>query len=136
MNKTLTKNIEHDAENYIDFITWQKSLYILSTLFLIVYILPLGVRPLFTPDEVRYGGIAREMLVSGDWIVPHFLGFRYFEKPPMGYWMNALSLLAFGDTAFGVRFSSAISTGMTAFAIFFLTLKTCRRVYPALLSSL
>ncbi len=136
MNRFTAENRGCDSENYTGFITWKKSLFILSSLFLLVYILPLGVRPLFTPDEVRYGEIAREMLASGDWIVPHFNGFRYFEKPPMGYWMNALSLLLFGDTSFGVRFSSAISTGLTAFAIFFLVLKTCRRVYPALLSSL
>ncbi|MBU0986284.1 MAG: phospholipid carrier-dependent glycosyltransferase [Proteobacteria bacterium] len=88
--------------------------------FLLFYILPLGFRPIFIPDESRYAEISREMIASGDWIVPHLNGLRYFEKPVMGYWLNAISIKMFGENAFAVRFPSAMATGLSAFIIFFL----------------
>ncbi|HEY5656518.1 MAG TPA: hypothetical protein VIY27_01880 [Myxococcota bacterium] len=43
----------------------RSSLAILG-LFLLVYVAPLGVRPLFLPDETRHAEIPREMIESGD----------------------------------------------------------------------
>jgi 4-amino-4-deoxy-L-arabinose transferase len=84
---------------------------------LLAYILPLGWRPLVQPDEIRYGEIAREMLSSGDWIVPRLSGLRYFENPPLAHWLNAASLAVFGENAFGVRFASSLSIGLMGAAI-------------------
>ena len=56
----------------------------------------LGVRTLVPPDEGRYAEMAREMFASGDWITTRLNGIKYFEKPPLQTWMNALSFAAFG----------------------------------------
>jgi len=95
--------------------------------FLFFYILPLGFRPIFIPDESRYAEIPREMIASGDWIVPHLDGLRYFEKPVMGYWLNAISIKMFGENAFAVRFPSAMATGLSAFIIFLLVRRFSNR---------
>ena len=89
----------------------------LALLFLLVYMLPLGLRPLIAPDEARYCEIPREMIHSGDWIVPHLNGLRYFEKPVLGYWAIAASMLAFGENAFAARLPSALATGISALLI-------------------
>ena len=99
----------------------RRAALLLVALFALLYIVPLGVRPLVSPDEVRYGEIAREMLVSGDWVSPHFNGVRYFEKPILGHWLNAASLALFGENNFAVRLPVALATGLMALFVFFLT---------------
>jgi 4-amino-4-deoxy-L-arabinose transferase len=51
-----------------------------------------GSRPLWEPDEGRYGESAREMAVGGDWLVPRLRGEPHLTKPPMTYWLAALGL--------------------------------------------
>ena len=87
----------------------RKVVLILSIVAVAVYIVPLGLRPMVAPDEYRYAEIPREMIESGDWISPHLLGVRYFEKPVLGYWLTAISMTVFGDHAFAHRLPPALS---------------------------
>lgn len=98
----------------------KKYVFGLLAAFVFMYIVPLGVRPMLTPDEFRYGEVPREMIAGGDWTVPYLNGLRYFEKPILGYWLNAASLLVFGENAFAVRLPSALSVGLAAFLVWFL----------------
>ena len=86
-------------------------------LFLLVFIAPLGLRALWIPDESRYAEIAREMLQTGDWVVPRLLGMHYFEKPVGGYWFNALSQALFGQNLFASRLPVAVATGLSALVV-------------------
>ncbi len=81
--------------------------------FVVFYLLPLGIHGLWIPDETRYAQISQEMLLSGNWVAPHFMGIRYFEKPAAGYWMIAIGQAVFGDNLFGVRIASALSSGLS-----------------------
>jgi 4-amino-4-deoxy-L-arabinose transferase len=94
--------------------------YVFFALFVLAYILPIGYRPLTSPDETRYGEIPREMLASEDWVVPRLNGLKYFEKPVFGYWVNALSITLFGENAFALRLPSALSVILTTLMIFVL----------------
>jgi 4-amino-4-deoxy-L-arabinose transferase len=90
------------------------ALPLLFLAFVIFYLLPLSSHGLWMPDETRYAQISQEMLLSGNWAAPHFLGLRYFEKPAMGYWFIALGQAVFGHNLFGVRIASALSLGLSA----------------------
>jgi len=90
----------------------------LLLLFVGVYLLPLNSRPLSIPDEMRYGEIAREMLESGDFVVPYLNGLRYFEKPAGGHVLNAGAMALLGETNFAVRVMSSLAAGLAAWALF------------------
>ena len=90
-----------------------KPLPILFLAFAAFYLLPLGLHGLWTPDETRYAQISQEMLMSGNWVSPHFMGIRYFEKPAAGYWLIALGQAVFGQNLFGVRIASALTSGLS-----------------------
>lgn len=94
------------------------ALPLLLGIFLLAYLLPLGSHGLWIPDETRYAQISQEMLLSGNWVSPHFMSLRYFEKPAAGYWMIAIGQAVFGQNLFGVRFASALSTGLSVLLCF------------------
>ncbi|MFC1879909.1 phospholipid carrier-dependent glycosyltransferase [Thermodesulfobacteriota bacterium] len=106
--------------------TQKQQVVLLLLFFLVLYILPLGVRDLIVPDETRYAEIPREMIADGDWVAPHLNGVRYFEKPVMGYWVHAGSILLFGKNNFAVRLPSALAVGLSALLIYMLICRVGR----------
>lgn len=91
-----------------------RDIALLLLAFVVAYLLPLGSHGLWIPDETRYAQISQEMLHSGQWTAPYFMGVRYFEKPAAGYWLIAAGQALFGENLFGVRIASALSTGLSA----------------------
>ena len=73
-------------------------------------LLPLFMRPLWEPDEARYAEIPREMLALGDWLTPRLNYVLYFEKPPLQYWLSAVSMRLFGLHPFAARLPLALAT--------------------------
>ena len=69
----------------------------------------LGNLMLIAPDEGRYAEIPREMIELKDFLTPHLNYVKYFEKPPLYYWLTCISLKLFGENEFAVRFFSAVS---------------------------
>lgn len=79
----------------------------------------LGSVPLFDWDENIFAESAREMLVTGNFykIQSNYQPFQ--EKPPFFFWLQALSMTVFGETAFAARFPNAI-IGMVTLVLIYL----------------
>jgi len=102
------------------------------SLFLVVYILLLGTHPLTIPSEARYAEIPREILASNEWIVPHLNGMRYFEKTPLGYWLEAGAMWVFGENLFANRLPTALAAGFSAWWVFILIRRFGKTTQPIL----
>ena len=86
----------------------KKDISCLLLVFGIAFFQFLGRIPLVDPDEGRYAEIPREMLECGDFITPLLDYVKFFDKPPLHYWLGALSLSVFGRNEFAARFPGAL----------------------------
>lgn len=77
----------------------------------------LDSRKLIHADEGRYGEIAREMAVTGDWVTPRLNGLKYFEKPPFQYWVTTAAYRAFGIHEWTARLWPALAGFLAVIAI-------------------
>ncbi|QWD62473.1 glycosyltransferase family 39 protein [Polynucleobacter sp. MWH-UH25E] len=87
----------------------------------------LNYRHLIPSDEGRYAEMAREMLVTGDWVTPRYNGYKYFEKPPLQIWATATTFHLFGIGDWQARFWTALTGFLTILAIGF----TGAKIYNA-----
>lgn len=97
----------------------QPSLFwtLLVGLWAAVYLTNLGTRDMRL-EEGRRVLPAREMLMSGNWVLPTLLNEPYLNKPPFFFWLNALMAWVLGDVStLGSRLISAVSVLAAAFLV-------------------
>ncbi len=75
-----------------------------------------------------YGQVGKEMAHAGlsGWLSPHYGGQLWFDKPPLFYWLTALSMRLFGISEFAARLPSAL----LAVELVAVTYALARRAYP------
>lgn len=112
-----------------------RDLLLLILLCAVLYGAGLGRYALNNPDEARYAEIPREMLATSDFVTPRLDGVKYFEKPPLVYWLVAGSLRVFGPGEAAARAMPAIFATLGVLLLY----GTVRRLHgrdPAWWSSL
>ncbi len=98
----------------------KRDLTLLAISFGVVFFQLLGRCPLIEPDEGRYSEIPREMLERSDFVTPLLNYVKYFEKPPLHYWLNALSFSIFGQNEFAARFAGTLAGLLTVLFTYWL----------------
>lgn len=76
---------------------------------LVLYGVMLSAVPLLDPDEPVYGETAKEMIAFGDWLSPRIYGTFWYDKPPLFYWLEALSFSGFGISTAAARLPSVLA---------------------------
>jgi 4-amino-4-deoxy-L-arabinose transferase-like glycosyltransferase len=70
----------------------------------------LGVGTLWDNSETAYGEVAKEILLTHDWVVMHLNNVPYFVQPPLYFWLGAFFSLLAGPTPLAMRLPSALAT--------------------------
>ena len=84
-----------------------------------------GLRDPWPADEPRFASLARDMVASGDWLIPRVGGDLYQDKPPLFFWLLALSYSLFGS----VKASFLLPSLLAAFATCALVYDLARRLH-------
>ena len=107
-------------------------LWILA-LWLAIFFASLFTPPLLDDADATHAQAAQAMLQSGDWVTLHVDGVRYLEKPPLPYWIAALSLRAFGprsaSTGYAAAFAIHLPLALAVLALALLGYAWARRAF-------
>ncbi len=81
----------------------------------------LGGGTLWDNSETAYGEVAREILLTHNWVIMHLNNVPYFVQPPLYFWLGAAFSTLFGTTTFALRLPAALATialgALTGYAV-------------------
>ena len=77
----------------------------------------LGGYPLFDPDEGRNAEVAREMASTNDYVLPHFDGLPYLDKPIVYFASAAAVMEVLGPTETAARLPAYLFTLATLIVV-------------------
>jgi 4-amino-4-deoxy-L-arabinose transferase-like glycosyltransferase len=83
-------------------------LAVLAALCGVLFLFRASTLPLADPEESRYALIVREMMRSGNWIIPHLDGQPYYDKPAPFFWLAAAVTKLTGSGELGGRGLAAL----------------------------
>ena len=79
----------------------------------------LGSVHLFDWDEINFAESAREMILTGNYASVQIDFKPFWEKPPLFFWLQVLSMKAFGINEFAARFPNAVAGIITLLTLYF-----------------
>lgn len=104
-----------------------RTFYSILALCAATYLIGMFMIPLMDIDASQYASISREMLVNKSYLQVFDLGFDYIDKPPMLFWLSALSMKIFGVYDWAYRVPSFLFALLAVYATFRLTLLFYRK---------
>lgn len=78
----------------------------------------LGATHLFDWDEINFAEASREMLLTNNFAIPQINFEPFWEKPPLFFWLQVLSMKIFGVNEFAARFPNAVCGIVTLIVLY------------------
>ncbi len=75
---------------------------------LVLFSFPLFNNRVFTTHETVHCQNVREMMSDGDWIIPHYGGRVWMERPPLPFWITSVFVEVFGDNPVSYRLAPLV----------------------------
>src|SRR3989344_1642855 len=100
---------------------------LLLAVFGFIFFYRLGLNTLQSWDEAWYGSIAREMSINNDYMNMKYNDDPFFDHPPMGFWLMAITYKLFGINEFTTRLPSATLGLMSIILIYFITMNLFKK---------
>jgi 4-amino-4-deoxy-L-arabinose transferase and related glycosyltransferases of PMT family len=91
---------------------------ILIALAALLHVATIGSGDLYSQTEGQYAGAAREMVETHQWLLPMNNGAPRLQKPPLLYWLIAISFKLFGVNEAAARLPGALAVVASAALIF------------------
>jgi 4-amino-4-deoxy-L-arabinose transferase-like glycosyltransferase len=88
--------------------TERRQILVLVAICLFLFFFKLGSRALWDHDEGIHAAMARNMVVTGDWVTPTFNGEGFYDKPVLFNWLGAASFELLGFTELAARLPAAV----------------------------
>jgi 4-amino-4-deoxy-L-arabinose transferase-like glycosyltransferase len=111
-------SVRHDRSPWSDLL-W------LCALTLLLIATGIGLRDPWPPDEPRFALIARDMVATGDWLLPRVGGEVYADKPPLFFWLVASGL----EATSSLRIAFLLPSLLAAFGCVVLVYDLGRRLW-------
>lgn len=89
---------------------------------MITYLLGMFFIPLMDIDAAQYASISREMLDNKSWLQVYDLGYDYLDKPPLLFWLSAISMKLLGVHDWSYRLPSFVCILLAVYSTYRLTL--------------
>jgi 4-amino-4-deoxy-L-arabinose transferase-like glycosyltransferase len=99
-----------------------RSFNIVILLCMLVYLLGMVMIPVMDIDASQYASISREMLENKSWLQVFDLGKDYLDKPPMLFWLSAISMKILGVHDWAYRLPSFCFAWLAVYATYRLAL--------------
>lgn len=77
----------------------------------------IGLREPTPPDEPRFAMMARDMVETGHWLIPHRGSEIYAEKPPVFMWLQAIAYAVLGDLRIAFLLPSLLAGVLTLWLV-------------------
>jgi 4-amino-4-deoxy-L-arabinose transferase-like glycosyltransferase len=91
--------------------------FLLLGLLAVVYLLAMFI-PVMEVDAAQYASISEQMLRENSFLQVKHRDYEYLDKPPLLFWLSALSMKVLGINGFAYKLPSVLALGLAIFATY------------------